>query len=229
MKSSEALIQIERAIKEVEDYVNQRIKEFEDLGKNGRTKYNFKPFLDIEFEAGIFSELCFCILTANFSASRGIKIQAELKDEGFMTKSFEELTDVFKKYGHRFPEQRAERIVELRKRWKTLEEVLKKEKNAKILRERLANSSSPYKIKGFGYKEASHFLRNIGFKDVAIIDRHIFRFLTETGLFPQVKTLTPKRYIEAEKALEKLCKELGITQAELDLYIFYIKTKKVLK
>ncbi len=64
---------------------------------------------------------------------------------------------------------------------------------------------------------------------MAIIDRHVYRFLTENRLFPEVKTMTPKRYLEAESVLEKVCGELGITQAELDLYIFYIKTKKVLK
>ncbi len=224
-----AIEKVKEVIPKVGPYVSQRIGEFRKLGKEGGTHYDFRPFLDIDFEAGLFSELCFCILTANSSAAMGIRIQARLGDEGFMNASFEELAQTIREHGHRFPEQRAERILEVRERWNQIEEAIKSEEDSKKLRELLADPKSPLKIKGFGYKEASHFLRNIGREDVAIIDRHVYRFLTENRLFPEVKTITPKRYLEAEKVLEKVCRELGITQAELDLYIFYIKTKKVLK
>ncbi|WP_461830181.1 N-glycosylase/DNA lyase, partial [Aquifex sp.] len=210
-------------------YVEQRIKEFKTLGEEGKTHYDFRPFLDIDYDAGVFSELCFCLLTANSSATLGIKLQAHLGDEGFMNKSLKELSDIFRKFGHRYAEQRAERIVEARKKFTEIQKLLKKEKNPKVLRQLLADSKSPYKIKGFGYKEASHFLRNIGILELAIVDRHISRFLMEKGLLRQVKTITPKVYLEAEKALEELARELGMSVGELDLYIFYIKTKKVLK
>ena len=223
-----ALSKLIDVIPRVERYVKQRIGEFKRLGSEGKTHYDFRPFLDIDYEAGIFSELCFCVLTANSSASMGIKIQAELGDEGFMELKYEELARVIRSYGHRFPEQRAERIVMVRERWDSIKSLLKEE-DKKEVRSLLADPKSEFKIKGFGYKEASHFLRNIGVENVAIIDRHVYRFLTENGLFPEVKTMTPKRYLEAEAVLEKLCWELGITQAELDLYIFYIKTRKVLK
>ncbi|NPA41775.1 MAG: N-glycosylase/DNA lyase [Aquificae bacterium] len=226
---SVAVSKVEEVIPKVKKFVLQRVGEFERLGREGKTHFDFRPFLDIDYEAGLFSELCFCILTANSSASMGIRIQAKVRDEGFMEMSFEELATLIRSHGHRFPEQRAQRIVEVRQRWKDIEGLLRSEKDSKEIRKLLADPKSPYKIKGFGYKEASHFLRNIGSKDIAIIDRHVYRFLTENGLFPQVKTLTPKRYLEAEEALEKVCNELNITQAELDLYIFYIKTKKVLK
>ena len=224
-----AIDKVREVIPKVGSYVSRRIEEFRRLGREGKTHYDFRPFLDIEFEAGLFSELCFCLLTANSSAAMGIRVQAELGDDGFMNLDFEELVQVIRKHGHRFPEQRAERILEVRERWSEIEDVVRGDKDSKSLRELLADPKSDLKVKGFGYKEASHFLRNIGREDVAIIDRHVYRFLTENGLFPEVKTMTPKRYLEAEKVLEKVCKELGITQAELDLYIFYIKTKKVLK
>ncbi len=225
----DAIQEIKRVIPQVERYVKQRMEEFERLGKEGKTHFDFRPFLDIDYDAGIFSELCFCILTANSSATLGIKIQANLGDKGFMEKSEEELTQIFSSFGHRYAQQRAQRIVEARDKFKDVLSLIKKEKNPKVIRELLADSKSRFKIKGFGYKEASHFLRNIGFKDVAIIDRHISRFLMEKGLLRQVKTITPKVYLEAEKALEHLAKELNLTLGELDLYIFYIKTKKVLK
>ena len=226
---SVAFSKLKEVIPQVREYVLQRVAEFERLSKEGITHFDFRPFLDIDYDAGLFSELCFCLLTANSSASMGIRIQAKLGDEGFMKASEKELTEVFRSHGHRFPEQRAQRIVEVRQRWEEIRELINSGKGWKEVRSLLAEPKSPFKIKGFGYKEASHFLRNIGAKDLAIVDRHIYRFLTENGLFPSVKTLTPKRYLEAERVLEELCKELKITQAELDLYIFYIKTKKVLK
>jgi thermostable 8-oxoguanine DNA glycosylase len=45
--------------------------------------FNFKPFLDAEYKADLFSELCFCLLTANSSASLGIKAQMQIGTEGF--------------------------------------------------------------------------------------------------------------------------------------------------
>jgi len=224
-----AVQKIKEVIPKLSPYVSKRIEEFRRLGKEGRTRYDFRPFLSLEFEAGTFSELCFCLLTANSSAVMGIKIQAELGDEGFMHLGFEEMVEAIRKHGHRFPEQRAERIIWAREVWRDVEKIVRSDVDSKSLRDLLTDPDSKFKVKGFGYKEASHFLRNLGREDVAIIDRHVYRFLTENGLLPEVKTLTPKRYLEAEEVLGEICRELGITQAELDLYIFYIKTGKVLK
>ncbi len=225
-RAVEALKEI---IPKVKRYVSGRIEEFARLGREGRTHFDFRPFLDIDYEADLFSELCFCILTANSSASMGIRIQAEVGGEGFMRMSREDLTKAIAKHGHRFPEQRAERIVSLRDRWEEIRRILDREKDAPTLRRLLADPSSPYKIKGFGYKEASHFLRNIGHRNVAILDRHVYRFMVETGLYPEVKTMTPKRYLEAERILGEVCRLIGVSQAELDLYIWFAKTGKVLK
>ena len=216
--------EIEKAKSEVKQFVDQRIEEFKNLKRFNLTKFDFKPFLNIEpYEADIFSEASFCILTANSSASLGIKIQKEVGIEGFKKFTKEELFQILKSFGHRFALQRAERIVLLREKEDLLYEV-KELSSGKDAREILVKN-----IKGYGYKEASHFLRNIGFDDVAIIDRHISRFLFERGLVKPRKTITKKVYLECEEALAKICKELNLTQAELDLYIFYIKTKKVLK
>ncbi|MCX7759571.1 MAG: N-glycosylase/DNA lyase [Hydrogenothermaceae bacterium] len=209
---------------EVEQFVKERISQFKTLRENGLTTFSFKPFLDIEpYLADIFSESCFCILTANSSASLGIKLQKEIEIEGFREYSFEKLFEVIKSKGHRFAQQRAERIVNLRQKVELIESI-KNYKDSKELREVLVNN-----IYGYGYKEASHFLRNIGFEDVAIVDRHIYRFLVETGLVKERKSLTKKAYLECEEALSKICDRLSLSMAELDLYIFYIKTKKVLK
>ncbi len=217
--------EIQKAISEVGIYVKQRITEFKNLREKGITVFDFKPFVDIEpYQADIFSEASFCILTANSSAVMGIKIQKEIGIEGFKKYSLEKLYQIIRSKGHRFAMQRAERIVLLREKEKLLNEIVKTYKNGKEAREILVKE-----VKGYGYKEASHFLRNVGFEDVAIIDRHISRFLFEKGLVKPRKTITKKVYLECEEALEKIASEMGLTQGELDLYIFYIKTKKVLK
>jgi len=122
-----------------------------------------------------------------------------------------------------------EELQELKEKIKPYVDRRLSEKEGKVIRDLLSDTCSKYKVEGFGLKEASHFLRNIGFEDVAIVDRHIFRYLKEKGLLPDYKTITRRIYLEAERKLEEICQELGMSQGELDLYIFYHKTGKVLK
>ena len=131
--------------------------------------------------------------------------------------------------GHRFPEQRAERIILAREKIDRIASRIAENSSGRELREMLISDRSEIRVKGFGMKEASHFLRNIGFEDVAIIDRHLYRFLRESGLAEDMKTLTPRIYILLEEELEKLAGELGVSIAELDLIIFYGMTGTILK
>lgn len=216
--------EIIKAKNHIEKYVKQRISEFKNLKEKNLTRFDLRPFIDIDpYQADIFSEACFCILTANSSAVLGIKIQKEIGIDGFKEYPYEKLFEIVRKKGHRFAQQRAERIIKLREKEQFLLEI-SKEKDGKEAREKLVRN-----IYGYGYKEASHFLRNIGFDDVGIIDRHISRFLFEKGLVKPRKTITKKVYLECEEALEKIAADLGLKLSELDLYIFYIKTGKVLK
>ncbi len=217
------------AKEKVGPFVKRRLEEFKNLRAFGKTTFNFKPFLDIEYEADLFSELCFCILTANSSATLGIKAQKEIGIEGFRSMSVEEITDILSSLGHRFARQRAERIVKARENFDKTLELLRDGGDPSNLRDLLSDTCSKYKVEGFGMKEASHFLRNIGYDNLSIVDRHIFRFLKEKGLIPDYKTMTRKIYLQAEKALKEIGEKLGLSLAELDLYIFYIKTGKVLK
>lgn len=80
-------------------------------------------------------------------------------------------------------------------------------------------------------KEASHFLRNIGFKNYAVIDFHIVDVLVKNDLIekPKSKSLTSKKYLEIEEVLRKLAKETKTNLGELDLYLWYHETGKILK
>ena len=93
-----------------------------------------------------------------------------------------------------------------------------------MIREWLAKT-----IKGLGYKEASHFLRNIGFKNLAIIDFHIIDILEKFGIIQKPKTLSKKKYIEIEQVLKKIGECVNLDLDELDLYLWYMETNEVLK
>ena len=193
---------------EVKRLVDLRIREFHSK----RTK----PANEI------FKELCFCILTANFNAERSIKIQKKLGD-GFLNMTEKQLAKKLKNLGHRFPNARARYIVEARKQKNLIKKILN-QKNEQETREWLVKN-----IKGLGYKEASHFLRNIGFENIGIIDFHIIDLLTKFRLTKKPKTLGKKKYLETEKTLKKLSEKLNISLARLDLYLWYIETGKILK
>ena len=164
-------------------------------------------------------------MTANFSANRGIKIQNEIGD-GFLTLSETGLSEKLKELGHRFPNARAKYIVESRDKKDELINLLKEIDDDLILRRWIVKN-----IKGIGMKEASHFLRNIGYKNLAIIDFHIIDLLAKHGLIepPKNKRLTPKKYLEIENVLRKISKEANLHLGELDLYLWYLETGKVLK
>jgi len=188
--------------------IDARIKEFKKLGKESNDE--------------LFKELCFCILTANFNAEKSIKIQNEI-GECFLTNTKKEITKKLKNYGHRFPNARADYISESLKCKDKLKDVIQfHDKQAP--RDWIVNN-----IKGLGYKEASHFLRNIGFDDFAIIDFHIIDVLVTYNLIERPKTLTKRKYLEIENTLRDIAKQTNLTLAELDLYLWYIETGKILK
>jgi len=193
---------------EVSNTVNNRINEFKNVNKKSDDE--------------LFQEMCFCMLTANFDAEKSIKIQNEV-GECFFTDSKDELSKKLKNYGHRFPNARAEYISESLKCKDKLKEIVQFH-DKKALREWIINN-----VKGLGYKEASHFLRNIGFDDYAIIDFHIVDILVNHKLIERPNSLTKKKYLEIEELLRKLAKKTDLTLAELDLYLWYLETGKVLK
>jgi len=188
--------------------IDARIKEFKKLGEESNDE--------------LFKELCFCILTANFNAEKCIGIQKEI-DDGFLTLSEDELAKRLAELGHRFPNARARYISDSVKYNDSLKDIIYSS-NDEELRKWLVEN-----IKGLGYKESSHFLRNIGFDDFAIIDFHIVDILVKHNLIKRPGTLTKKRYLEIENILKEIAKKLDISLAELDLYLWYMETGKILK
>ena len=195
---------------EVGDIVRIRVQEFKQLHQKGNDYW--------------FSELCFCILTANSSAILGINIQRQITPAEFKTFSLEQLTDRLTRLGHRFSRRRAEFIVNAR----IIGEI--KEIVTEFTESRNARDWLVKNVKGLGLKEASHFLRNVGYFDLAILDRHIQRIMIEYGMVKTLpKSMTKRNYIAMEEKLRTLAEVLDLPIGILDLYLWYMKTGKVLK
>ena len=115
-------------------------------------------------------------------------------------------------------------MVEARKHKDILTEILQTHKTDKSRREWFEKN-----VKGLGFKESSHFLRNIGYSDCAIIDFHIIDLLVHHKIIRKPRTLNKKTYLHIEKTLKKLATKLSLTLAELDFYLWYLETGKILK
>jgi len=194
---------------EISALVDARMAEFKLLGE--------KPTDEI------FKELCFCILCANFNAERGIKIQEEIGN-GFILLSKSKLSKKLKEIGYRYPNTRARYILEARKFKNSLKGIMSSSENQIDLRDWLSKN-----VTGLGRKESSHFLRNVGYTNCAIIDFHILDILARWGLIKKPKTLTGKKYIEIENVLREIAEKSKLNLAQLDLYLWYMETGKVLK
>lgn len=205
MSITEKIQQLKKS--EIKQIIDARIKEFEQVRGT---------------EDSIFSELCFCILTANSTAENCIRVQKEAGKFFFLLDSIG-LADKLKQVGCRFHTKRAGYICEARGFKDELISQIKTSDEREI-RNWVADT-----IKGLGMKESSHFLRNIGFKNVAIIDFHILDLLEKEKILEKPKKLDKKTYLEIEQVLEKLARKLDLNLAELDLYLWYIETGKILK
>lgn len=148
-----------------------------------------------------------------------------------MNGSHAELTEALQGV-HRYPMARPGYIVVTRD--------YLREDCAMRLRERLMSFDDPIerrdwlarerRIKGLGYKESSHFLRNIGFRGYAILDKHILRSLAELGeIVSPDPPATRTRYLETEERLRQFSRRVGVDFDELDLVLWSMKTGEILK
>lgn len=184
-----------------------------------------------ESPSEIIKELVFCILTP---MSNPEKILLWLENESDCMMLIEmPVTYIEEKIAKRvrFHKSKARYLRELSRRGNNYKiatdmshiETIKKDVNK--YRNWLVNT-----VLGIGMKEASHFLRNCGIKDIAILDRHILRALKELEIIESDKY--PKNadeYLAIEKKYLELAQELKLNGAELDLTLFGMKSGRILK
>ncbi len=180
-------------------------------------------------EKRIFEELCFCLLTAGANAENCKRIIDNLKSRKLLFCGAKAELKPFLRYA-RFYNQKADRILSARRRFL---------KNGRFSIKKSVFCGDPVKVRewlvenvdGLGFKEASHFLRNIGIgENLAILDRHILKNLKNYGAIEELpKTLTPKRYLEIENKMCEFSKRHGIPISHLDILFFSKATGKPVK
>lgn len=197
--------------------IRSKLAEFENIWKT-------------ETDERLWEEMVFCFFTGGCSAKMGLR-SIEAVRPLLQTGTHDELMNALVGR-HRYPRARSGYIVASR-------DFLQEHCGLK-LREKLENFENDLarrdwlvrekRIKGLGYKEASHFLRNIGLKGYAILDKHILRSLAELGIIDDPKPPnTRTKYLTVEEKLKKLAETLRIDFDELDLVLWSMKTGEILK
>ena len=193
-----------------------RLLEFEEIGRTGN---------DLE----IWEEMVFCFFTGGCSAKMGLRsIEAvrPLLMDGGQKRLSRALTGV-----HRFPNARARYVVASRR-------FLKKHCGMNIRAELESRGHferrdwlvKEKRIKGLAYKEASHFLRNVGFKGYGILDKHVLNSLADLEIISDPKPPKSRNeYLTTEKKLRHFAERLSIDFDEMDLILWSMKTGEILK
>ena len=212
--------------------VDALVKEIRSLENNPGVRRlvdeRVEEFLNVKEQdsSSWFTELVYCLLTAYSSAEMGQSCVDGLKECDFILRGGQaDVSGELRRRGHRFADRRAEYIVATRDLEPKLKGIIQGFGTSSQAREWLVEN-----VKGLGMKEASHFLRNVGYLDVAILDRHVISNMVEFGLIEsRGKSLTKRRYLEYEKILKGVAERLNMPVGKLDLYLWYRKTGKVLK
>ncbi len=218
-KSSEPItidnIRIAYAVRHGE--IRQRMADFDLMNAEG-TDLNF------------WEEMVFCFFTGGCSARMGLNSLDAVKPI-LLTGDQQELAAALSGV-HRYPNARARYIVASRE--------FLIEHCELGLRNKLSGFSCGFerrdwlvrekRIKGLGYKEASHYLRNVGFKGYAILDKHVLNCLVELKLIDEAKPPnTRSRYLMIEEKVSKLAEQAGVDFDDLDLVLWSMKTGIILK
>lgn len=195
-----------------------------------RTKSNIKKRLR-EFdklrekrEKDIFSELAFCIFTPGSKAVNCAQAVNCLKGSGLIFNGSKgEISKVLRGLV-RFHNNKAAYLVDARKSFTKSKIIGKSNFEA---REWLVKN-----IKGLGYKEASHFLRNIGLGgDMAILDRHILKNLKKYQVIDEIPKppINKTAYLAIEDKMRKFSKRIKVSLSELDLLFWSSQTGFIFK
>jgi N-glycosylase/DNA lyase len=190
----------------------------------------FAQMWDTGDDHAIFCELAFCIFTPQSKAKACWASVTTLCQENLL---FRGEPDQIKRNLHcvRFHNKKAVYLVNarnlfMRDRILSVKKVLGTFSDPLACRDWLVQN-----IKGFGYKEASHFLRNIGLGNkIAILDRHILRNLKELDIIREIPdSLSRTRYLHIERAMQDFAKKVRIPLSHLDLLLWYKETGEIFK
>jgi len=190
----------------------------------------FADVWDRETDERIWEEMVYCFFTGGCSARMGMRSVDAVRPllrSGSQPELAKALTGV-----HRYPNARSKYVVHSRD---FLESELGFEIKRHLREFECENQRRDWLvkekgIKGLGYKEASHFLRNIGFRGYAILDRHVLNCLFDLKIIDDPKPpSTRSKYLSVEESLRKFAQATGIDFDEMDLVLWSMKTGEILK
>lgn len=173
-----------------------------------------------------FYELLYCLLTPQSSAVNAGRTVDVLRACRFRETEFDP-TPILASRDHyiRFHNTKAARLLTVRGQFGAISDRLSNGSPSPRLRDWLVEN-----VHGLGWKEASHFLRNIGHRNLAILDRHILKHLAASGVLRKLpKALSPRLYLSIERKFEAFADEVGIPMDELDLLFWSAETGQILK
>lgn len=176
-----------------------------------------------------FYELCYCICTPQSKAENAMKVQNTLMKIDFFNTDFNEseISEILLKPDNyiRFHNEKAKRLIKLKRDWSIISAIISAGIPNIEKRDWLAKG-----IDGIGYKEAGHFMRNIGFKNIAILDRHILRMLVVCGVFSEIPNISTKeKYNFVETEFQNFANKIEISMDELDLLFWSYVNGEILK
>jgi N-glycosylase/DNA lyase len=173
-----------------------------------------------------FYELVYCLLTPQSSAANAGQAVERLRMAGDKVDA-RVVASILADRRHyiRFHNTKARNICEARAAIDGILQQLRSSADGDAARFWLVRN-----VRGLGWKEASHFLRNVGRRDLAILDRHILRNLKRHGVIRSIPgSLTPKRYRAIEKQFRKFAAAVKIPMDELDLLFWRRETGRIMK
>ncbi len=173
-----------------------------------------------------FYELVYCLLTPQSSAVNAAKAVEALKQADFFSAKIEPATLLHQKSFYiRFHNTKSKYLLMAKEQFGEIMSHLTDGAPSDQVREWLVKN-----VKGLGWKEATHFLRNIGHRDLAILDRHILRNLKRHGVIRSLPaSLTTKKYHAIERHFVRFATAVDIPMDELDLLFWSNETGEILK
>ena len=174
-----------------------------------------------------FYELAYCLMTPQSSAVNADNVVTLLRAHNFQDVGFNPEEFLRKKEHYiRFHKNKAQYLLRTREMLNEILSFLSNGHSSADAREWLVKN-----IKGLGYKEATHFLRNVGRNDgLAILDRHILRNLKRYGAIRAIpSSLSKKKYLAIEKRFQQFADVVAISLDELDLLFWSMETGEIRK
>lgn len=203
--------------RDIKPQIEKRLESFRNAYKKGDDDY-------------VFHEMAFCILTPQSKAKVCWACMEQLKSgKHLYEKNSKQLEHMLR--GVRFQYKKAEYLIEARDNYLcssgfSIKDHIDSFDNVFELRNWLTKN-----IKGYGLKEASHFLRNIGKgSDIAILDRHILKNLKAMKVLKTIPpSVTGKTYIDIENRMRRFAEKEGIPMDHLDILLWYMETGEIFK